>query len=972
MKTIYILCLFCCVSLNSYSQAWVWEKPIYTTNNSIATDPNNNIIVLSKNGNATQLSKFTKDGLLIWSNRLTKATAFTPSGSVVADKNGNIYTFTEGFDSVNSQFTGVKPQGITKFGPNGDVLWHVYYSASTVSLKLAIQVDDNGNVYVGFSDQQFGPVTITLGNTTTTTTANNYYLSIGSVSPSGSVRWLRGFQFNKLNGTFAGATSMSIANNNLYVAGYMAKYQLILDNGLILSVDRCSAWLATFDCSNGQSKWGKTHNLFYYCLGITCSCSNPSIYASSSSGKVALTKTLNGAFVFRPLDTIAAITAIGQPTVKSYYTIYDTSSNPVKGKIIETVPDQFSYHENITGSRNNFFFVQYSNSNPVPGFRDTLRKVDTGFNLIWQVTLPPAIDKIFIPQNTNDIIATYSRAGVIYLAKMTDSAGVISGRTYADWDDNGVYTTADSALSNILITTNSYLTNGISGNDSGKYYMYAAPGTYNLSANFNHPYYQFLPATQSATINSFSDSVRGKDFRLRPLVAFTDVSVNFTALSVARPGQPVLYDVTVKNFGATATSIDVGLKLPPLTSYASISGGSVTVNAPDSITIAMGSVSPFAVKKAILTLNVSTTATINDTLRYYPKAYPYTTDTIKQNNRDTLLQAVRTSFDPNEKEVSVQKQLWSDTGKAIVYTVHFQNTGNDTAFYVRIADTLSSKHDIKTFSFINASHPVSTEINNNIINFIFNPISLPDSNHNENQSHGFVKFSIKPKAPFSLTDTLYNRSAIYFDYNSPVITNSAKSWYYQGAVIVPPVFVLLSFTGEKQGSSVLLKFVTASEPGLALFIIERSPDSINYIPLGAINAQGTAITGSSYQFVDNSPEPVANFYRLKIVYRDGRIGYSGVVVIRYLIPPPPSPIDIKIFPNPVRGTLYFTLKNVPDPKIFNCIMSDATGRIVWSAKIDVSITDTYTLNTDFLPGTIYFITLSNENLTYRKKIVVIH
>lgn len=1075
MKTIFLLCLFYCIALTGFSQAWVWEKPINTTNNSIATDPNHNIIVLSQNGNATQLSKFTKDGAPIWSKQLTKAGTYTPSGSVVVDKNGNIYIFTDGFDSLNHIFTGIKPVGITKFSPQGSVLWHVGYLVTffgnpMTAKRHSIQIDENNDVYVALDGEAGGQLlTFTLGNLTTNISNERYYLSIGSISSSGNVKWVRGFIFHVLPGSvnLAGTTSISLAGNVLFVSGWNTRLELVLDNGLTLPNNRSSAWLAAFDCTSGQSKWGKTHSLFYYCAGSTCGWSIPSIMGSASSGKIALTNNLNGAFLFKPLDTIASITAVGQTAVKSYYTIYDTSGNPIKGKTIEDMPNLIQYNEVLAGSRNNFFFVHFNNTNPVPGFRDTLRKVDTGFNLIWRVTLPPAIDKIFIPQNSNDIIATYTRAGVVYLAKMTDSAAVVSGRTYADWDNNGIFTTNDSALSNILVSSNS-AASAISGNDSGKYYMYVVPGTNNIiSANFNHPYYQFLPSSHSTTTTQYGDTITGKDFRLRPLFAFTDVSVNFSSLSVARPGGNASYNVTVKNIGATATSIDVGMKLPPLTSYGSVIGGTVTVNAPDSITIAMGTVNPFAVKAATLFLNITTTATTNDTLKFYPKAYPYVTDTIKQDNRDTLIQPVRTSFDPNEKEVNVQKRPYSDTGKAITYTVHFQNTGNDTAFYVRIADTLSAKHDIRTFNFINASHPVTTDIKNNVINFIFNPIILPDSGHNEPQSHGFVKFSIKPKLPVSITDTLYNKAAIYFDFNSPVITNNVKSWYYIPPV--PPSIVLLSFTGQIQGNAVRLNFTTASEPGLLNFVIERSADSLNFNPIGTINSAGTATTGSSYQFIDASPGSVnfyrlrivyidgrieyssvvsirfpvippsivllsftgqlqgntvrlnfttasepgllnfviersadsliynsigtvnsngtattgstyqfidatpgaANFYRLKIVYTDGRIGYSGVVTIK--ITSIPSDITVfRIFPNPVKNILNLTVINAPDPKIFNCTIADATGKIVWSAVFNAGISNNFPLKTGFLSDGVYFITMVHKNFTYRKMIVIIH
>jgi len=72
---------------------------------------------------------------------------------------------------------------------------------------------------------------------------------------------------------------------------------------------------------------------------------------------------------------------------------------------------------------------------------------------------------------------------------------------------------------------------------------------------------------------------------------------------------------------------------------------------------------------------------------------PYVTDTIKQDNRDTLIQPVRTSFDPNEKEVNVKKQSYADKGKAQTYTVHFQNTGPGPYFYVNNLKT----HFLKKF-----------------------------------------------------------------------------------------------------------------------------------------------------------------------------------------------------------------------------------------------------------------------------------
>ena len=50
---------------------------------------------------------------------------------------------------------------------------------------------------------------------------------------------------------------------------------------------------------------------------------------------------------------------------------------------------------------------------------------------------------------------------------------------------------------------------------------------------------------------------------------------------------------------------------------------------------------------------------------------------------------------------------------------------------------------------------------------------LPDSNANEMESHGFVRYRIKLKPELAIGETIENTAHIYFDYNPAVITNTA-------------------------------------------------------------------------------------------------------------------------------------------------------------------------------------------------------
>jgi uncharacterized repeat protein (TIGR01451 family) len=163
----------------------------------------------------------------------------------------------------------------------------------------------------------------------------------------------------------------------------------------------------------------------------------------------------------------------------------------------------------------------------------------------------------------------------------------------------------------------------------------------------------------------------------------------------------------------------------------------------------------------------------------YARIDPVAIDTVKQNNYDTVRQIVRGSYDPNDKAVNLDGNVSIDKkGEALEYTIRFQNTGNDTAFNIRIIDTLSSKLNIASFELVSSTHPVQPEISKDkVLTFYFDNILLVDSVQNEPLSHGAVQFRIKPLANVQINDSISNRSSIYFDYNEPVLTNTVKTKY---------------------------------------------------------------------------------------------------------------------------------------------------------------------------------------------------
>jgi len=151
----------------------------------------------------------------------------------------------------------------------------------------------------------------------------------------------------------------------------------------------------------------------------------------------------------------------------------------------------------------------------------------------------------------------------------------------------------------------------------------------------------------------------------------------------------------------------------------------------------------------------------------------------QQSETFTYKTEVRCSYDPNDKLVNPQRfcdyVLFDEN---ITYTIRFQNTGNDLAYKVSITDQIDSNLDLSTFNLIASSHIDSlqtTITDDGLVTFEFNNINLPDSTTNLKGSQGYVSYSIKAKTGLPENTIIKNSSAIYFDYNPAIITNTVEN-----------------------------------------------------------------------------------------------------------------------------------------------------------------------------------------------------
>ena len=148
------------------------------------------------------------------------------------------------------------------------------------------------------------------------------------------------------------------------------------------------------------------------------------------------------------------------------------------------------------------------------------------------------------------------------------------------------------------------------------------------------------------------------------------------------------------------------------------------------------------------------------------------------------------AYDPNDKLVTpFRDSLTNPTyeGEILEYTIRFQNTGNDTAFLVRLVDILDSNLDWTSIQHIISSHDyaMNLDLQTGKLEFVFENILLPDSTTNFAGSNGFVQFEIQPLPDLPLGTQIKNNAAIFFDFNAPITTNTAIN-----TISEPSTFIL--------------------------------------------------------------------------------------------------------------------------------------------------------------------------------------
>ncbi len=318
-------------------------------------------------------------------------------------------------------------------------------------------------------------------------------------------------------------------------------------------------------------------------------------------------------------------------------------------------------------------------------------------------------------------------------------------------------------------------------NETGAYFYDVHPANHTLTPVLQNPSYFFISPTSFSVDFPTQASPFLQDFCITPNGVHHDLEVTVIPLGVARPGFDVSYKIVYKNNGNQLEDATVTFAFDDNVMDFIDASTNITNQSLGLLSWNVGMITPFLSGSIIVSFNLNSpmeTPAVNagDVLPFTSTVNGLFTDETPTDNIFTLNQTVVNSYDPNDKTCLEGETIDpSMIGKYVHYQIRFENTGTFPAQNIVVKDMIdATKFDVSSLQMVSSSHSCYTRINGNKVEFIFENINLPFDDANND---GYIVFKIKTLPTLTINSTISNTAEIYFDYNFPIVTNTATSTY---------------------------------------------------------------------------------------------------------------------------------------------------------------------------------------------------
>jgi hypothetical protein len=828
---VLIMCLF--FSSVAPAQVWQWGRsPVVGGGTTAfflrtAVTSKGHTLALEGFGNKGIFWMFDEFGGLQWKRILTGASSAEAVSmqEFALDGQDNIYILSRPILKVDSTTIGTpEPYALTKLSPLGRFIWSKQITMDeNAGLSRKLEVQGDQVFFTVETDTEISYEGVTYAS-------NNSYRGasfVFALDTAGHTKWVKRVYVPASNlcgstGTFPINLSINKHKQVLFTCVASSVRQLYVDNELVIDSPVCKTeifFASVLDGLTGNVVWARI--VPFDTLAVT-----PNSYSGTinfpNQGGLLLDNGYAAFFTSGKRDTLNA----PRTTVSAYSQscLLDASGQTVQVSSLGALNNNlYAITYLAKDSSNNIYSAGsvYPTSNDLTNFTGIfeLRKHNALFEPTWKKQIlysgpQPAtrVQSFSYRQRGGAVIVDANSAsgssklllgneGFIIpvtprylLARIADSVNVMSGYVYFDLNKNNVYEPDEPAGANMAISSTSGDTLYTFTDRQGWFFIQLPGlGTHTFTVrkpNGEYSLFSVSPDSYSTHFGNYGNFAT-QHFAFQPTHSVTDGKLSITYYGIPRPNGLIATKVVINNAGTTPISGSYQVsKATNKLSYVQSAVAPSTVQA-DTLTYNF-SLPAMAETTNLINWKVSQTAVLTDTFVIRARLQSSIAGELPGNNQDSTFIPVRTSYDPNDKQVFPFTAVNHDSAlvqkEYLEYVIRFQNTGNDTAFTIAIKDTLAPKLDLNTFQPISVSHPmqIQWEYPRTAI-FYFPNILLPDSTTNEPRSHGYVRFRIKPVAGVTLTDSIYNKAAIYFDYNAPVITNTVRSTFAKRAPVVTSI-----------------------------------------------------------------------------------------------------------------------------------------------------------------------------------------
>jgi len=350
----------------------------------------------------------------------------------------------------------------------------------------------------------------------------------------------------------------------------------------------------------------------------------------------------------------------------------------------------------------------------------------------------------------------------------------IYNRVFYDLNQNAVWDSGEPDFEDAILTLEP-------GQPFNGGVLYLAPGSYTVAYDAaENPNWVLTTPNTAYSFMLNSGDTESAEFGIYPTSEISEIQT-FTNPFQARCKLPKIIHVRTKNLGTTTASGTIWLEIDENIDYID------PLDVPDTTTVSgllgwyFSDLYPSQTleKRVTILIPGPPDFPLGDPLHF--ETYVEYTDATGINTSSIFAYdpEVTCSYDPNDKLVSPSRpfdEVLLD--EDLIYTIRFQNTGNDVAYDVTIRDTLDANLDVSTFRVLGSSHSevLNTSLNDKgVITFDFRNIFLPDSTSNLEGSNGYVTYMIRAIEGINENTVIRNSAGIYFDQNPPVITNTTEN-----------------------------------------------------------------------------------------------------------------------------------------------------------------------------------------------------